>query len=95
MVLIRVWLYGLFSAVGAVSNLDRGVEYTLSKFAKDTKLGGTDSLHIERSSQRQLDRLEHWTINWCGKIDPREVPGWIWSSLFPDSVPASLRQSCF
>lgn len=28
----------------AVSNLDRGVEYTLSKFAKDTKLGDADSL---------------------------------------------------
>lgn len=27
-----------------VSNLDRGVEYTLSKFAKDTKLGDADSL---------------------------------------------------
>lgn len=39
-VLIRVQLYGQFSVI----NPDRGLEYTLSKFAKDTKLGDADSL---------------------------------------------------
>lgn len=80
----------------AVSNPDSGLEYTPSKFAKDTKPGDADSLtYIEMPSQRQHNRLERWPINWCSENDPREVPGWIWSSFFSDSVPASLKQSCF
>lgn len=92
--LLRAQCWGQFSAV-LWSAAQTGVQYTLSKSARDTKLGDTGSLHVERSAQRQLHRPEHWTVHWCSEADLREVPGWIWSSFFSDSVPASLRQSCF
>ncbi|GAB0179268.1 mitochondrial enolase superfamily member 1 [Grus japonensis] len=44
-----------------VSNMDSGIEYTLSKFANDTKLCGVvNTLEGRDAIQRDLDRLERW-----------------------------------
>ncbi|KAK4819782.1 LOW QUALITY PROTEIN: hypothetical protein QYF61_011382 [Mycteria americana] len=46
-----------------INDLDAGVECAISKFADDTKLGGAvDSLKGQEALQRNLNRLEHWTI---------------------------------
>ncbi|GAB0175788.1 mitochondrial enolase superfamily member 1 [Grus japonensis] len=44
-----------------VSDMDSGIECTLSKFANNTKLcGGVDMLEGRDAIQRDLDRLERW-----------------------------------
>ncbi|GAB0185865.1 triadin [Grus japonensis] len=44
-----------------VSNMDSGIECTLSKFGDDTKLcGAVNTLEGRDATQRDLDRLERW-----------------------------------
>lgn len=75
-----------------ISDLDNGAEWTFCKFANDMKVGGVaDTADGYAAMQRDLGRLEKWTVNILKK---GIVKYWTWTEITP-STNTCCRSNCW